>query len=173
MDFDFGSKLDGSSESVAWVVTLRVPLLHRRIGTVDTENMIDADLILALENPRWVLVLRAYQQALETLAEPQSAGAPEASEDETASDEPQSEADVEGSPKHRRAARWMSRIAVIEGVAKDELSKIHGRLIAYGFLKCDLAERTAEVVYQLTLAGKQVLNHAAACSDDGSECEAA
>ena len=146
-----------------------MPVLHPRFGTVDTENMIDADLALALDNPRWVLVLRAYQQAFETLAESQSAGAHEAAEDETAGDE----ADAEDAPKHRRTTRWMSRIAAIEGLAKDELSKIHGRLIAYGFLKCDLAERTAEVVYQLTLAGKQVLNHAAALADACVEREAA
>ena len=130
--------------------------------------MIDADLALALENPRWVLVLRAYQQALEELAETQSAGVHVAAEDESASDETHSESEADAGPKHRRAARWISRIAVIEGVAKDELSKIHGRLIAYGFLKCDLAERTAEVVYQLTLAGKQVLS----CSLDRSEASA-
>ena len=150
-----------------------MPALHPRFGTVDTENMIDSDLALALENPRWVLVLRAYQQALEELAEPQLAEVHEDAADEPASDEPLSDAESEASPKQRRSARWMSRIAVIEGVAKDELSKIHGRLIAYGFLKCDLAERTAEVVYQLTLAGKQVLNHAAALADGGGEREAA
>ena len=150
-----------------------MPVLHPRFGTVDTVNMIDADLTLALENPRWVLVLRAYQHALGELAEHQSAGVDATAEVEPPSDELNAEVDPEDAPKQRRAARWLARIAAVEGVAKDELSKIHGRLIAYGFLKCDLDERTAEVVYQLTLAGKQVLSHAAADREDGTEREAA
>ena len=45
----------------------------------------------------------------------------------------------------------------MEGVDSDEMSTIHGRLIAYGFLKCDLTDRAAGVVYQLTAESRQAL----------------
>lgn len=122
--------------------------------------MIDSDFSLALENPSWIHVLRAYHSAQQEPESPESV-APQAAvpavvaEPEDGDEAAESE---EGGGKSRRTARWLARIHQFEGVAKEDLSRIHGRLIAYGFLKCDLAEKTAEVVYQVTLAGKQLLN---------------
>ena len=45
----------------------------------------------------------------------------------------------------------------MNGVDDEELSWVHGQLIAYGLLKCDLRDRTAGVVYQLTPEARQVL----------------
>ena len=61
------------------------------------------------------------------------------------------------SPK-RKAAKWLPRITAIDGIDHQELSKIHGQFIAYGLLKCDLADRSSGMVYQLTSTAKQVLN---------------
>ena len=74
-------------------------------------------------------------------------------------------------PKIRKAI-WLSRLTRVEGVDSEELSRTHGRLIAYGLLKCDLADRSAGVVYQLTSTSKQVI--ARLSSDaEGSHDEAA
>ncbi len=138
--------------------------------------MIDTDFSLALSNPSWILVLRAYQLAQQ---EPESPGAVSAQPTSVAAaaDEPEEGedgADAEEGIKSRRGARWLARIHHFEGVAREELSRIHGRLIAYGFLKCDLAERSAEVVYQVTLSGKQLLNLAtSAISSEGESPVAA
>lgn len=146
--------------SVEPVVASNCPRLNGTERSVDIESMIDADFSLALNNPAWIRVLRAYHSALQ---EPEAPGTP-AVREETGSvaiveaEDSDVTSESEECGKSRRAARWLARIHQIEGLAKDELSRIHGRLIAYGFLKCDLAERTAEVVYQLTLAGKQVVN---------------
>lgn len=52
---------------------------------------------------------------------------------------------------------WVPRTIGVEGVAVDRLSAIHGKLIALGMLKFDLAGRTEGVVYQLTPLGRQAL----------------
>lgn len=120
--------------------------------------MIDSDFTLVLENPTWVQVLQAYYLAQQDAGTSCAAEA-QAEETETEADgEATEDAEAEEGGKQRRGARWLSRIHHVEGVERADLSKIHGRLIAYGFLKCDLADKTAEVVYQLTLAGKQVLS---------------
>ncbi len=119
--------------------------------------MIDSDFTLVLENPTWVQVLQAYYLAQQDAGAPGAADAPAEETTSEADGEATEDADAEEGGKHRRGARWLSRIHQVDGVERSELSKIHGRLIAYGFLKCDLADKTAEVVYQLTLAGKQVL----------------
>ena len=53
---------------------------------------------------------------------------------------------------------WIPRILELAGIPTEELSGLHGKLIAYGFLKFDLAGRDAGVRYQLTPLGKQGLN---------------
>lgn len=59
--------------------------------------------------------------------------------------------------KSRRRQPWAPRLTSVASVDSDELSRIHGRLIAYGLLKCDLADRTAGVVYQLTIEARRAL----------------
>lgn len=135
-------------------------MLNGTDRSVDIESMIDADYSLALNNPAWIRVLRAYYAALQ---EPETPGTHAVREEVAATataeaEESDGNSESDESGKSRRTARWLARIHQIEGLAKDELSRIHGRLIAYGFLKCDLAERTAEVVYQLTQAGKHLLH---------------
>lgn len=146
--------------------------------------MIDPDIALALENPEWLQVLRGYHQQaqqepeapgnvslLQVAAESQSSQSPADAAGAEDSEETSGDGESEGSPKQRRGARWLTRIHHFEGLAREDLSKIHGRLIAYGFLKCDLAERTAEVVYQVTLAGKQLLNLSAPNTSEATDAD--
>ena len=52
---------------------------------------------------------------------------------------------------------WVPRLHAVEGLAGEQLPGIHGKLIALGFLKFELAARAEGVVYQLTPLGKQAL----------------
>ncbi len=149
--------------------------------------MIDLELELVRENPHWLTVLCAYQAAHEESrksAEKSSVvqdSADESSADDLPADTEMSEADQDSlaasesdeskMPKIRKAI-WLSRLIRVEGVDSEELSRTHGRLIAYGLLKCDLADRSAGVVYQLTSTGKQVIARLSS-EADGSHDEAA
>ncbi len=54
---------------------------------------------------------------------------------------------------------WLPRILSVEGLEDDDLPRIHGKLIAVGFLKFQLAGRGSGVVYQLSPAGRQALSN--------------
>jgi hypothetical protein len=72
---------------------------------------------------------------------------------------------------------WVPRLSQIEDIASDQLAGIHGRLIAFGFLKFDLSGRDVGMRYQLTPLARQLLGQpsaetdadAAAASDTGVE----
>ncbi|HEY0985222.1 hypothetical protein [Schlesneria sp.] len=88
--------------------------------------MDDFELEQLRKNPQWSLVLQQYQQ-LHTQGR---------------NDSPEFDG-------------WTPRIFHVEDVPVEELSGIHGKLIAYGFLKFDLAGRDGGLRYQLTPLGKQ------------------
>ncbi|MFQ5734198.1 MAG: hypothetical protein ACE5KM_19855 [Planctomycetaceae bacterium] len=52
---------------------------------------------------------------------------------------------------------WVARINTVEGVEQPHLPRIHGRLIAYGLLKFQLAGRNEGVLYQVSAFGKDAL----------------
>jgi hypothetical protein len=52
---------------------------------------------------------------------------------------------------------WLVRVSIIDGVPTDQLSPIHGKLIALGFLKCELSSRMDGILYQITALGRQAL----------------
>lgn len=52
---------------------------------------------------------------------------------------------------------WIPRLRTIDGIEGDELPRAHGKLIAMGLLKFQLADRFAGMQYQISLAGRQVL----------------
>ncbi len=54
---------------------------------------------------------------------------------------------------------WLPRIMSIEGLDDLALPKIHGKLIALGFLKFQLASRGTGVVYQISPAGRAALSN--------------
>jgi len=55
---------------------------------------------------------------------------------------------------------WVPRVMQVSGVETPKLSSIHGRLIAFGFLKFDLSNRDLGMRYQLTPLAKRALGHA-------------
>ncbi|MEX0717860.1 MAG: hypothetical protein WD066_14800 [Planctomycetaceae bacterium] len=52
---------------------------------------------------------------------------------------------------------WVPRLRKAEGVSPDDLSRVHGKLIAFGFLEFDLAGRAAGVRYRVSRQGRAVL----------------
>jgi hypothetical protein len=61
------------------------------------------------------------------------------------------------------------RVQTAEEVPTADLSGIHGKLIAYGFLKFDLAGRDGGIRYQLTPLGKQAINASIPADDEATE----
>jgi hypothetical protein len=57
---------------------------------------------------------------------------------------------------------WVPRVAAVPQVEPANLSTVHGRLIAFGFLKFDLAGREVGMRYQLTPLGRQAIGAATA-----------
>lgn len=151
--------------------------LNVMVRPVDTPGMIDFELELIQENPSWIAVLKAYQAAQEELAARLADAAEQSAQSKkvtsSAEPSPDSPDDEEGrddisgsgdsdesgseSTARKRTPRWVQRITRVPGIDDDELSKIHGRLIAYDLLKCDLAGRADGMVYQLTSSGRSAL----------------
>jgi hypothetical protein len=71
---------------------------------------------------------------------------------------------------------WLPRLAALEDVDPARLSIIHGRLLALGFLKCQVGGRTVGLQYQLAPEGRQALETSAAGGDlmvplDHADCD--
>lgn len=94
--------------------------------------MIDLALQQQLHHPYWTRVLTLYRERHLL--------------------DKQSRPDYEG---------WQPRVAQVEGIATEELSQVHGKLIAYGMLKFQLLNRTVGMAYQLTPVGLEFLRHMA------------
>ena len=114
----------------------------------------------------WLRLLAAYAQAEELAAQAEAAAAklaaknapkalqapaPAVSADPPPVNTPNADNDGEES-----ATGWVSRISVLEGVDTTQLSTLHGRLIALGYLKFKLIDRQVGLRYRLTPAGKQM-----------------
>lgn len=68
---------------------------------------------------------------------------------------------------------WVPRLVEIPETPTEELPQIHGKLIAFGFLKFDLTGRDGGIRYQLTPLGKQRLSGTAVVEDDDAPAESA
>jgi len=55
---------------------------------------------------------------------------------------------------------WVPRLRRIDGVDTEQTSAIHGKLIAYGYLKVRLGDRRQGVVYRVGSPGRQALAEA-------------
>lgn len=156
--------------------------LNAAVEPVDTAHMIASETELLRENPSWLAVLQAYVVVIEDLvnaeAQPETAdGAAVDAEEPHAQNEPAAggvpeDAASDGNnsqapQKARRSQPWVPRLTSVAGVESEELSKIHGRLIAYGLLKCDLADRSAGVVYQLTREARRAIVALNSADTDG------
>lgn len=63
---------------------------------------------------------------------------------------------------------WVSRLKSVTDVSPEDLAHIHGRLMAYGFLKFQLAGRTEGLQYQVSSFGREALS---ACDDPNGMAE--
>ena len=68
---------------------------------------------------------------------------------------------------------WIPRIHDVPDTAVEELPQIHGKLIAFGFLKFDLTGRDAGIRYQLTPLGRQSLSGTMTVDEEGESAETA
>lgn len=76
---------------------------------------------------------------------------------------------------------WVDRICDLDGVEPDDLCKLHGKLIAAGFINFQMRNRTSGLEYRVANAGKQYLTRKltqaselaaeAAQRDEGSDSE--
>lgn len=70
---------------------------------------------------------------------------------------------------------WLPRIMSVEGLEDEDLPRLHGKLIALGFLKFQLAGRGTGVVYQISPAGREALANLAfneaSCAEDAADDE--
>ncbi len=108
--------------------------------------MLDFELEELKQNTHWRDVLAAYQSAQESALQQAKT----------------SETEFDG---------WLPRIMLVEGLDENDLPRIHGKLIAWGFLKFQLASRGTGVVYQLSPAGRQALNIEANTDSEESDLE--
>lgn len=106
--------------------------------------MHDFELDQLRRNPTWAATLRYYWE-LQTQGRAESA-------------------DFDG---------WVPRVMSVPEVAQEKLSSVHGRLIAFGFLKFDLSNRDIGMRYQLTSLAKQALGHEEALPEAAELAESA
>ncbi len=105
------------------------------------------DVDLLGSNPDWRQVLLAYRSALEA-----PAGA----------DEQLGELIAKG---------FRPRVREVDGIQPELISRIHGKLIAHGFLQVEIADRTGGMLYQLTQAGRRACVQLWNVSDVDSEVD--
>ena len=119
--------------------------------TDDTSSMIDFELEELGRSDAWRRVLAAY-------------------DDDPANVQPcdadSKPADADSKPADAGSQGWLPRTLAVEGVPRSELPRIHGKLIAIGFLDIRLADRTTGVRYQLSPLGRQALGAMATPSSD-------
>jgi len=119
--------------------------------------MLDSGFDLVAEFPACLAVLKAYASELKHLSDSASSE-PAAAVSQGDSGETEAEsAELEAEASDGRRRRWLPRVPAVDGINAEDLSRAHGRLIAHGFLKCDLADCPAGIVYQLTPEGRQIL----------------
>lgn len=103
----------------------------------DIHHMLDFERQELMENTDWRTVLTAYRERRDTAK----------------ADDPEFEG-------------WLDRIMAIDGIEEDDLPRLHGKLLALGFLKFQLAGRSEGVRYQITGEGIRSLENLIGPVDD-------
>ena len=110
-------------------------------ASVDNFSTMDElDIIQLRRNPDWKAVLQVYYDLQQQAKE-----------------------------KDPTAESWIGRQVEVTGVEPGNLSAIHGKLIAFGFLKFDVGGRDVGVQYQITHQGRRALLGESASADDASD----
>lgn len=108
--------------------------------------MLDSPIDLVARDPHWRIVLETYRETQRTRRE--------------------------ANPEHDS---WVPRLREIEGVPGEAMSPIHGRLIAHGLIKFQLAGQGASTMleYQVTPLGRRALGEAVPIDESSGEATAA
>ena len=64
------------------------------------------------------------------------------------------------------AKGFRPRVQEVDGIAAEQLTCIHGKLIAHGFLQVEIAGRTGGMLYQLSSEGRQACLRLADLSEE-------
>ena len=105
---------------------------------VDSSSMIDFELEELSQDTQWRPVLEAYLQR------------------EQAENAHAKAVVLEGG-NQIQTRNWIPRLAHVEGVELEDLSKIHGKLIALGYLRFQLSGPEKGVCYQVSPLGNHAL----------------
>lgn len=106
--------------------------------------MLDSPIELVARDPHWRSMLEAYRDAQRA--------------------QRQADAERDG---------WVPRLRTIDGVPAEMTSPVHGRLLAHGLLKFQLAGQGAStgLEYQVTPLGRRALGEAVPLDESGSASE--
>lgn len=109
--------------------------------------MLDLDPELLQAHPDWRQVLFAYR--------------------ETPPPTPQADSEM----SELLAKGFRPRLKNVDGVAAENMARIHGKLIAHGLLQVEIASRTGGMLYQLTSLGRQASVRLVRVSEEESDFE--
>ncbi len=93
--------------------------------------MLDLDLDLLKLHAEWRRLLLAYSESVAT------------------------ESVADGELAELLARGYRSRLQHVAGIPSEQMVRIHGKLIAHGYLQVEIANRTGGMLYQLTGLGRQ------------------
>ena len=68
---------------------------------------------------------------------------------------------------------WLERLNTLDDFSSEELTQLHGQLIALGFLKFEISGRSVGLRYQISPRGKQAMERAVAIFAEEDERESA
>ena len=64
---------------------------------------------------------------------------------------------------------WLDRIDKLPDLTPEQLTQLHGQLIALGYLKFEIAGRSVGLRYQISSRGRQMLEKTLAAAEDCSD----
>jgi hypothetical protein len=111
--------------------------------------MLDLDFVVLDAHPEWRQVLLAYCEDIDVATT----------------------ADAETAEFMARGFR--PRLRSVDGVPADQMARVHGKLIAHGLLKVEIAGRTGGMLYQLTTAGRRACLRVAENAEESPEAACA
>ncbi|RLS52693.1 MAG: hypothetical protein DWH91_16175 [Planctomycetota bacterium] len=126
--------------------------------------MVDFETGCLQNREAWLRLLAAYAESEEKLALDRKSQLPAAKSPAVLSP-PDAEsltetATAENAESDDPSTGWVARVSQLEGVEMIELSPLHGRVIALGYLKFQLVDRQVGLRYRLTSEGRRVLTAA-------------
>lgn len=126
--------------------------------------MVDFETGCLQNREAWLRLLAAYAESEEKLALDRKSHLPTTKSPVALSpsnaDSLTEPAMAENAEADDSSTGWVARVSQLEGVEMVELSPLHGRVIALGYLKFQLVDRQVGLRYRLTSEGRRVLTAA-------------